>query len=180
MNGLRISGITIAILMFLTALIIMNIRKKTESEQSTLMRIMTNYLQVISTTLALNSNSPDTITDMFVPANILGSSSEAFVSIDCFIKDSEMNAFAPNSIIFKVFLMLMLPIFMILTYIFVWVVLYFVANKYFFDIKRNIIVSIIVILFLLHPAVTRSSLFIFQCVQVDEDDFRSRSDLNMK
>ena len=53
-------------------------------------------------------------------------------------------------------------------------------NKYFADIKRYIIVSAIVILFLLHPVLTRSGLSIFRCVKIDDNDFRVRVDINMK
>ena len=155
-------GIIIAILVYLTYLIIINLKKTTDSQTTTLMRILTNYLQVISTVLAFDANYPDVVDDLFSPAHTIGSSSESFVSIDCFIQDSEMNAFAPNSTIFKIFLISLLPISLILLYSTMWTTLHMIFSKYLNDMKRSIIVSIIVILFLLHPALTRASLSMLQ------------------
>ena len=119
-NVLRIIGIMIAILAYLTYLIVVNLKKSSESQTSTLMRIMTNYLQVVSTLLAFDANFPDTINDVFEPANTIGSSSESFVSVDCFIQDNEMNGFAPNATIFKIFLISILPINRIILYSLIW------------------------------------------------------------
>ena len=119
-NVLRILGIMIAILAYLTYLIVVNLKKSSESQTSTLMRIMTNYLQVVSTLLAFDANFPDTINDVFEPANMIGSSSESFVSVDCFIQDNEMSGFAPNATIFKIFLISILPINLIILYSLVW------------------------------------------------------------
>ena len=69
---------------------------------------------------------------------------------------------------------------LIVLYCFVWLVMWLLLKKYFEDIKRNIVVSIIVILFILHPALTKSGLRLFQCVKVDEGDYRVRIDTNMK
>ena len=82
LNILRIFGIMLAILAFLTVLIVINIHKKSESQVSVLMRILTNYLQVISVTLTMNSNYPEETYDIFMPGEIIGSSSESFVSFD--------------------------------------------------------------------------------------------------
>ena len=119
-NVLRILGIMIAIVVYLTYLIVVNLKKSSESQTSTLMRIMTNYLQVVSTLLAFDANFPDTINDVFQPANTIGSSSESFVSVDCFIQDKEMNGFAPNATIFKIFLISILPINLIILYSLIW------------------------------------------------------------
>ena len=81
-NIIRIFGIILAILAFLTVLILININKKSESQVSILMRILTNYLQVISVTLGMNISYPDEIYDIFMPGEMIGSSSESFVSFD--------------------------------------------------------------------------------------------------
>ena len=155
-------GITFTILAYMTYLIIINLKKTTDSQTTTLMRILTSYLQVISTVLAFDANYPDIVDDLFSPAHTIGSSSESFVSLDCFIQDSEMNAFAPNAAIFKIFLISLLPIFLIILYSVMWAILHTIFRKCLHDMKRSIVVSIIVILFLLHPALTRSSLSMFQ------------------
>ena len=91
-----------------------------------------------------------------------------------------MNVFAPNSTIFKMFLAAILPIALIFLYSFVWILAYLIFKKYFSDIKRNIVISSIVILYMLHPALIRTGLSIFQCVEVSKNDNRVKVDLNMK
>ena len=91
-----------------------------------------------------------------------------------------MNAFAPNSVIFKMFLVAILPIVLILLYCFLWTLAYYMIPKYCSDIKRNIVVSTIVILYLLHPALVKTGLGIFQCVEVSDNDNRARADLSIK
>lgn len=46
--------------------------------------------------------------------------------------------------------------------------------------KRNLIITVIVLIFLLHPMVTGVDFEIFQCVQVDGGDFRVYVDLYLK
>ena len=82
LNAIRMTGITLAILAYLSYLIIINLRKATQSQTTTLMRILTNYLQVISTVIAFNANYPQSFSDMFSPVQIVGFASESFVSLD--------------------------------------------------------------------------------------------------
>ena len=180
LNFIRIFGIILIILAYLSYLIIINLRKATESQTATLMRILTNYLQVISTILAFNANYPQSFTEIFSPIQTVGHSSESIVSLDCFIQDSEMNVFAPNATIFKIFLISLLPLILIILYIIIWLIMWIPLKKYFEDLKRNIVVSIIVILFLLHPTITRAGLNIFQCVKTGENEYRVKIDMNME
>jgi hypothetical protein len=46
-------------------------------------------------------------------------------------------------------------------------------------LKRNIVISLISVIFLLHPTLTRSSLSIFQCIEIDKNDQRVLLDLDM-
>jgi len=60
-------------------LIIINVNKTSESELSVLFRILTNYLQLMTTSLAMNSSYPDSMS--IFPTEI-GGSSETFLSFD--------------------------------------------------------------------------------------------------
>ena len=82
LNAIRVVGLGITIVLFIIALIIVNIRKKKESQVSILMRIMTNYLQVMTATMAYSMKFPDMLNDMFIPVSRLGSSGETLMSYD--------------------------------------------------------------------------------------------------
>lgn len=58
--------------------------------------------------------------------------------------------------------------------------LHLAFSKYFTDFKRNVVVSSITILFLLHPTLTSTALGMFQCIQIDDDISKVRIDLEME
>lgn len=81
-NALRILGLILLVSIFFIIMIIINIRKKGESQQSILLRILTNYLQLLSAALSFDMKFPDALTEVFYPIEKVGASSEAFLSID--------------------------------------------------------------------------------------------------
>lgn len=159
-------------------MIIIGIRKKKESQQSILFRILTNYLQLITAALSFNLKFPDALSDIFFPVEKIGASSEAFLSFDCFIRGAELTGFTPSVAIFKIFLTGILPLLFIIFVIAGWMLIYACVGKT-INVKRNIVISIIVVLFLIHPMVTGVSFEIFQCVQVDAGEYRVHVDLNI-
>lgn len=67
------------------------------------------------------------------------------------------------------FLTGLLPIFLILAIALIFSILYLTGIKWFRDLRRNIAISVICILYLLHPTLTKASMALFQCTQVDSD-----------
>ena len=162
LNAIRVVGLFILILLFLTSLIIVNIKKKKESQLSILLKIFTNYLQLVATTMSFNLKFPSFLLEAFYPVERVGSSSESFLSFDCFVEDAEIKAFTPSTVIFKLFLTGLLPILLIGCIILIWILLFITGHRWFKEVKRNIVVSIICIMFLLHPTLTKQALTIFQ------------------
>jgi len=150
------------IAIFFIIVIVVGIKKKQESQQSILLRIVANYLQLLTAALSFNLKFPKALTQLMYPVERIGNSSEAFLSFDCFINDYEVTAFAPSNAIFKIFLTGLLPIGLILLSLVVWGSLKLVFRSKFKDIKRNMIVTIILIMFLLHPMLTKVGIEIFQ------------------
>ena len=102
-------------------IIIFGIKKKRECQQSILLRIMTNYLQLLAAAISFNLKFPAVLTEMFYPVERIGNSSEAFLSFDCFVRNHSVTAFAPSTAIFKIFLTGLLPIILIVLSLIVWV-----------------------------------------------------------
>jgi hypothetical protein len=63
-------------------IIIVNVRKTSESSVSILLRILTNYAQIITETISFGSNQPDIISNISIPIDSIGDSSKAFMSFD--------------------------------------------------------------------------------------------------
>ena len=159
---------------FLLVLVIIMIRKKHENQTSILLRIFTNYLQLVTASLSFSLNFPDTITDSFGPVDTVGSASDTFLSFDCFIEDTQMTGFAPSNGIFKVFLVMLLPIILMVIFSIIWGTLYISNKRLFGNIKKYITVSAICIVFLLHPTITKSTLDLFDCVDAGQEKSRMR------
>ena len=168
-NAIRVVGLLLLIFLFMVFLIIVNIRKRRESQTSILLRIFTNYLQLLATTMSYNLKFPSALVDAFYPVQKVGTTQESFLSFDWFAENTSMQAFTPSTTIFKLFLTGLLPLGLIFLFSVVFWILYLTGIKWFKDLKRNIIISVIWIIYLLHPTLTKSSLSIFQCTTVDTD-----------
>ena len=178
-NGIRVVGLIIAILLFIAVLITINIKKKKESQTSILMRIMTNYLQIMTATLSYSMKFPDALLNLFLPVQKLGTGSAAVLSFDWFAKSSKITLFAPSTPFMKAFLTAILPIILFLLIVIAFGILHTLFKKWFTDFRRNFVVSTITILFLLHPTLTQTAFGMFQWIQVDKNKYMVRIDLNM-
>ena len=82
LNAIRVTGIGLIVFMFFMLIIIINVRKKKESQVSILLRILTNYLQLLTTSLSFDVSYPSGLLEVFYPADRVGSSSDTFLSFD--------------------------------------------------------------------------------------------------
>lgn len=180
LNAIRVIGLILLVWVYMTALVSMMLRKKEESQRSILMRIVTNYLQVITAVLSYNINFPSTMKDILSSSDLVGSSSEPFVSFDWFARNNKLDLFTPSPGFFKAFLSALLPLFSIILSFWIWSIIYLLFKKWIKDLKRNILVTNIVILFILHPNITRTFVTVFQWIEVEENDYRVTIALNMK
>ena len=171
-NAIKFVGVIFAAFIFLMILIILTIRKKQENQTSILARIFTNYIQLISAAMTFNVRFPVSLTQIFGSVQIIGSTSDTFLSYDWLFPSLQVTGIAPSVDLFKIILTGFVPLILIIICSFLWILLYFFVNKWWKDLKRNIIVSIIWIIFLLHPTITKSSLLIFECTNVDQNDKR--------
>ena len=177
-NVLRIIGLILLVSLFFIIMIVVGIRKRRESQQSILLRIMANYLQLLTAAMSFNLKFPASLSDVLFPAEKIGTSTEAFLSFDWFLKDSNAITTTPNIGMFKVLLTGLLPIFLILLGLAFWSITYLIPTKLFKDFKRNVCVTIIVILYLLHPMLTKVGLEMFQWIKVDENKFSARINID--
>jgi hypothetical protein len=180
-NAIRVIGVVILALLFLTGIIIVNIRKTKENNFSILLRIFTNYIQLLTASLAFNINLPSSFTSIFSSSDRLSAPQESFFSFDCFIEDYELKGFAPNNNLFKLFLFCLLP-FLLMIFYFIVFGIYKVIIRVFkphwnVDFKRYMVVSLVCIIFVFHPRMSFESLSLFQCQEIDDDKSGMRGNL---
>ncbi|CAI2379095.1 unnamed protein product [Moneuplotes crassus] len=179
LNSLRVFALILLVFVFFMILIITNIRKTSESQLSILMRIMTSYLQIITTSMSMTTKYPSSLADIFVPINRIGDSSQAFVSFDCFITGYEIEEPFGSNAVLKLFLMLLLPLTIFLVVTFIWIVILILNRRWVTDLKRNLVISFISILFILHPKLTESSINAFRCISFEEESYAARIDTDL-
>ena len=146
-NALKFWGLIIVSFSFLTVLIAILIRKKRENNTSILMRIMTNYVQLMSVSMTFKAKFPVSLTQLFGPINMFGSTSDTYLSYDWFISGIQVSMFTPSPQLFKILLNGVLPLILFVVYFWIWLFLYFTLKNWFSNIKRNLIISIICIVF---------------------------------
>ncbi|CAI2361643.1 unnamed protein product [Moneuplotes crassus] len=190
LNAIRLIAFVVLAFLFLMLLIYINLRKKKESDVSILLRILTNYIQLIAAFLTFNIKMPTNVTGLFAFTSRVSSPDETFLSFDCFIADYEIRAFAPSNELFKMVLYIFFPI-IIAAAIFalfclikiihysIWAIKHQCVNRNhrfesLFDLKRSMVVSMICIIFLFHPTLAVKSLAMFLCADVDEGDSRMK------
>ncbi|CAI2371780.1 unnamed protein product [Moneuplotes crassus] len=180
LNAIRVIGAALLVFAFLCFMIIINIRKTKESNLSVLFRILTNYIQIVSTSISLTANYPSSVTSFFSIVDEIGSSSETFLSFDCFIEDHEVKGpFGSNSV-FKLFLMGLLPIILFTLVALIWIIIKAIKPSSVKSLERNFVISFISILFLLHPTITEQSFGLFRCVEIDEGVNKVRVDMDIE
>lgn len=180
LNVVQVFGTVLLVFAYIMFMIIINIRKTEESEFSVMMRILTNYLQLITVSVSMTADYPSLIFTIAGPIQSFGGSSEAFMSFDCFITEYEIKGpFQSNSVL-KLFILMLLPVLLFLCVTVFWVILYHLRRDWVKDMTRNLVISFISIVYLLHPKLTEQSLGFFRCVEVDEDRRVARIDTDIE
>jgi hypothetical protein len=178
-NAFRFFGLGILVFAFMMVLIAINVRKRKENEVSVLIRIMTNYLQLMVTIMSFTPVFPKTLFAVLAPVKRLGDASETFLSFDWFVTDYEIKGSFPSNEIFKIFLTAFMPIFITMITGMIWIAVKIIMPKWAPDLKRCWIISFVSIMFFLHPKLAEESLKVFRWIDIDEGSQRARIDTRM-
>ena len=167
MNAIRIGLITLLVLSIIGILVWFNIRKVKESHISILSKIFTNYIHTVTAAVGFNVRYPQVIKDVFKPANDVSSATESILSVDCFLNDLNLNFFGSSEYIFKTFASSLVPLAIILLFVLILVVCKLIRKDK-LNMGRSVIISIITIVYFLHPSITEKSLSLFRCDMIYE------------
>ena len=87
-NAVKIVALFSLLLIAFGILLVVNLRRKTESQTGVVLRIMANYFQIITSAAAFQLEWPKHLQVFFGMVSTVGESAESFISFDCFLKDS--------------------------------------------------------------------------------------------
>jgi len=105
---------------------------------------------------------PSVLGDIFEPVRKLGGASDTFLSFDCFVTDYEIKGPFESNAVFKLFLLAFLPLALFLIVTLIWIIVYLINKNLVKCLTRNLVISFISILFLLHPKLAEQSLNTFR------------------
>ncbi|CAI2362983.1 unnamed protein product [Moneuplotes crassus] len=179
-NAFRVFGLMILVFLYFMALIVLNVRKTKESQMSVLLRILTNYMQLITTSMSMSLSYPSFLDSFTGPLKRMGGSSDTFLSFDCFVTDYEIKGPFQKNSVFKLFLLIFLPLALFFVISLIWVVIYLIKRRWMKNIQRNLTISFISVVFLLHPRLTQAGINIWRCVKIDEDVEVARFDMSFE
>ena len=90
LNFFRIFGLLILLIILVIIIIWSNIRTIEDSPTSILIRILTNYFQIITSAASFNLTFPSSLNNFFEGVKTVGESAKIFLSVDWFIQDFGM------------------------------------------------------------------------------------------
>eukprot|EP00347_Sterkiella_histriomuscorum_P004896 403358673 len=179
-NILKITGIFLALTLALTLLLWVNLRSTRESETSVVIRIFLNYVQILSSAAAFNLEWPVYLQSFFNIFGSVGEISESFISFDCFLQDTGFTKKGSSTFYFKTLVIAILPIIMCFIFAILFYIWKVIKKQTIQNYKRQVIVSTIVVIYTLHPTITRLSTSLFFCMEIDKNEEWLQQDLEIR
>ena len=179
-NIAYLSLIIIIIVLCICLLVYINISlaDKPASNYTILIKILMNYIQIISIVTSFNFEWPDFAMQYLKIQETAGSLSQQSFSFDCFIAEKYGRS---NSQVYfdKLLLYLMMPGVIILVCLFCWSVVGLIRldSKY---IKNHFVGSVVIILFILHSIIVKISLAPFSCTEIAQGEYWLNDDMSIR
>eukprot|EP00347_Sterkiella_histriomuscorum_P005180 403357590 len=179
-NLLYIIGIFIALVIALLLLLWVNLRNKKESETSITIRILLNYFHILTSASSFNLDWPVYVQKFFGIYSAVGETAESFISFDCFLQDTGFTEPGSSTYYFKVLVIVVLPLALGIIFFIVFFLKKLMFRTSFLLFQRQLIVSCIVLLFAIHPTITRMTSSLFFCMELDREEYWLQTDLQIK
>eukprot|EP00347_Sterkiella_histriomuscorum_P020666 403336934 len=179
-NFIYIIGVFLGLIFAFSILLWINLRSEKESETSIILRIILNYFQILTSAAAYQLNWPSYLEQFFGIYTQVGQAAEAFISFDCFLTDTGFTQGGSSIYYFKTIIISNLPIIFGLIFIAI-----FAVGKVIFkytkeQMQRKIIVSCILIMYSIHPTITRMISSLYFCMELDDGEYWLQTDLQVK
>ncbi|CDW84170.1 UNKNOWN [Stylonychia lemnae] len=161
-------------------LIFFNIKKTHESEVNVVLRIATNYLQIMTTTGAYNLEWPYYLSELFGVYNSLGDAIDSLISIECFFNGSKSFQGEESVYYLKALIVSLFPIFIIF---FLSTVLVLYSKYKNIDqaiIREQLFITAVVIIYTLHPTINKFILALFNCIELEKGEYWLEQDLQVR
>eukprot|EP00347_Sterkiella_histriomuscorum_P014799 403359479 len=182
LNILRLVGIGLCLILALSVLILLNLRRRGTNYLAVLTRMLTNYMQIISFAASFNLGWPESLKRLYDSISIVSQSADAAFSLDCFFDNAGVNGVSGGTPTFfiKALILLVLPVFALLIIFAFWGLFNLFRKLDKASFTRNTIVSIIVVIFLAHPTLTSNAFSMMNCYEIESGEQWLQADLEIK
>jgi len=178
LNAVRLLFIAIALVLVLAIMVWSTLRASTrpKAEYSILIKIMTNYLQLVTLVVGFKLRWPQKVEDAFTAQNSVGGTSEQFFSFDCLIGS---HVSQEQTYYRKMIIMAVMPLLLIAVSLFFWTFLAWRKKKWVF-LTRECAATIVIIFFLILPNLVDSMFSLFSCQEIEAGEYWLTIDLSIK
>ena len=138
-------------------------------------KIFVNYLQIIGVMLSFKLNWPAMVNDFLTAQEVAGSATGQLFSMNCFMQEMfTLNVFFQLLILFAV----LPPIILVVCSLF-WTTKSLIKKNWSY-MKYELVASIIVVMFLFHPNISRYMMSAFACTEIDANEYWLVADLDIR
>ena len=178
LNAVRIAFITVALILVVALLVWSTLRASTrpKAEYSIQIKIMTNYIQLVTLVIGFKLKWPHEVEDAFTAQNSVGGTSDQFFSLDCLIGDGISQE---DTYYRKMIMMLLIPLPMIAASVIFWGVVVLKTRKW-EQMREECAATIVIIFFLILPNLVNSMFSMFSCQEIETGEFWLTADLSIR
>jgi hypothetical protein len=165
--GLLVIAVVLSIVIVYTS---MASATKPKSLKSIYFKILLNHFQLVSITSAMKLNWPKLVNIYLRSQENLGILTYQLLSIDCLIKSDDYESYIERVYYTKLIIVASIPVIIILGCVFYWSIMscYKYSTIY---LRRELIASIIILLFFAHPSIVISLFSSFNCMEIEPGEY---------
>jgi hypothetical protein len=164
-NALRLTGIAVAVVCVVVIMVRSTLKSAAKPKElhSVYIKILTNYLQLVLLVSSFNLNWPSLVESLLSTQESAGSATDQLFSFDCYL---DGNSTGTDVFYQKLVIIGMLPVVIVILASCYWLPV--AAYRSQPQVLRSQLVStIIVLLFLVHPSIVQTMFKSFSCMEID-------------
>jgi hypothetical protein len=177
-NALRLTGIALAVVLLVVIMVRSTLMSAAKPKQlhSVYIKILTNYLQLVLLVSSFNLNWPSLVKSLLSSQETVGSATDQLFSFDCYLDGN----FTGTDVFYqKLVIVGMLPVVVVLVAACFWLPVA-VVRRSTQVLKNQLVSTIIVLLFLVHPSIVQTMFKAFSCSEVDPGETWLLEDLALR
>jgi len=151
---------------------------KARSYYSIYLKIFVNYVQLVTVTAGFQLSWPSYVLELFNIQEQAGNVSEQIFSFDCF-RDSGETDNQRQVVFLKVIIVSLLPLLIVAVSFCFWTLVCCCRSSWYY-LKYELVNSLVVMFFMVHPSIIKLMFDFFNCKQIDEGEYWLTAYLNIR